>query len=148
MFVFCLYIFFFIVSGHNPNRSAHFTEAIIDLIIPRPLNDSEMFLSGKENTKDSVEYIQCLHGLQKEFFSDVPILLNRKVMKMLRQNLGGLLYFGFYNMLHSNKDIRNRSFLFVKELFSFFNSDPELDIKLYFGMFMGILMFFIVFNYF
>jgi hypothetical protein len=117
----------------------------MDQVLPRPRHGSDPFLVGEGAFLVATEeYTSTLHevqigsmGSQPEFGYIAKPLVDRNVVLRLRPNLGSLLYFGLYNMLNSSKLIRIRSFLLLKELFTVFNPDKQLDVNAYFAKFTG-----------
>ncbi|KAJ3226579.1 hypothetical protein HK099_004606 [Clydaea vesicula] len=131
-------------SGPTQSKSLIFTQAIFDQIISRRVEGPELFLSGEDVTipNSAKDYISTLHGLPyedglstNEHFS---CIVPKEIVLKLRPNLGGLLYFGLYNMLNNNKLVRIRSFLFTRELFKTFLVDSELKVEEYFKSLQGI----------
>ncbi|KAJ3196625.1 hypothetical protein HK101_008306 [Irineochytrium annulatum] len=123
-----------------------FTNAIFDQILPRFVEGPKLFLSGKDNDTAGLEdYIASLHSLPPRDADDsdpdtsalVHPVINEDTADKLRQNVGSLIFFGLYNMLSNNKTIRNRSLLFVKELFTMFNPDPQMDVPAVFAKHTG-----------
>lgn len=114
--------------------------------MPRPRYGSDPFLAGEgaflvatEEYTSALHEVQIgTHGSQVDIgFTGKSPLVDRNVVLRLRPNLGSLLYFGLYNMLNSNKLVRIRSFLLLKELFTVFNPDKQLDVNAYFAKFTG-----------
>ncbi|KAJ3127740.1 hypothetical protein HK098_005857 [Nowakowskiella sp. JEL0407] len=107
-----------------------FTDAVFDQILPRTWLGPQLFLSGEDGgVTSSEDYIASIHALPTEINTNIleknmglisPVI-DQDTAEKLRVNLGSLLFFGLYNMMNSNKMIRNRSFLFVRELFRLFS---------------------------
>ncbi|KAJ3288624.1 hypothetical protein HK104_008062 [Borealophlyctis nickersoniae] len=128
--------------GNSPNL---FIEPIFDQVLPRANRGPHLFLSGDDTRITTTEdYVSTVHALPlrpnmaiDEYAALVFPLIDEDAAMKLRQNIGSLIYFGCYNMLHTDKSIRNRAFLFVRELFLNFNPDPSFDVEGFFAKHTG-----------
>ncbi|KAJ3220359.1 hypothetical protein HDU67_000026 [Dinochytrium kinnereticum] len=124
-----------------------FTNAIFEQILPRLTESSKQFLLGQENNVLGIEdQMAAIHILPPRELSPgqapgggllaFPVV-DDEVAEKLRQNVGSLIFFGLYNLLSSNKLVRSRAFLFVREIFMLFNPDTEIDISTVFAKYTG-----------
>ncbi|KAJ3102961.1 hypothetical protein HDU97_000200 [Phlyctochytrium planicorne] len=124
-----------------------FTNAIFEQILPRMTESPKQFLTGQENNLLGMEdHIATLHMLPTRVPGANEMLgggllhfpeVDDDVAEKLRQNVGSLIFFGLYNLLSSNKLIRIRSLMFVREIFTLFNPDTEIDIGAVFSKYTG-----------
>ncbi|KAI8802456.1 hypothetical protein BJ742DRAFT_542930 [Cladochytrium replicatum] len=129
-----------------------FSDAVFDQVLPRVWLGPQMFLDGVEGPDgaginetaayaSSEEYIASIHGLPEKADGTksgllLPNLDGESASKM-RQHMGSLIFFGLYNMMNVSKMVRNRAFLFVRELFILFNPDPSVDVESFFAKYSG-----------
>ncbi|KAJ3090161.1 hypothetical protein HK102_004505, partial [Quaeritorhiza haematococci] len=135
-------------SGGKHTQPLVFADSVFDQILPRPRYGPQLFLNGEDTrVTTSEDYIASIHALAPKPSSSAspsnPLgdmltpEIDQETSNKIRQNLGSLIFFGLFNMMNSNKTTRNRSFLFVKELFHMYNPDPALDVDLFFAKFTG-----------
>ncbi|KAJ3044954.1 hypothetical protein HDV00_000238 [Rhizophlyctis rosea] len=138
-------------SGRSP-RPTTFIDPIFEQVLPRVSRGPQLFLSGADTRITTSEsYVSSLHALppradgENAFGEEgdehanmlIYPLIDEDAAIKLRQNMGSLIFFGCYNMLHIEKRIRTRAFLFIRELFLNFNPDPNFDVSTFFAKHTG-----------
>ncbi|KAJ3037253.1 hypothetical protein HK097_003572, partial [Rhizophlyctis rosea] len=137
-------------SGRAP-RPTTFIDPIFEQVLPRVSRGPQLFLSGADTRITTSEsYVSALHalpprpdgeGYEQEGDEHANMLIHPLIDEdaaiKLRQNMGSLIFFGCYNMLHIEKRIRTRAFLFIRELFLNFNPDPNFDVASFFAKHTG-----------
>ncbi|KAJ1558607.1 hypothetical protein HK096_009170, partial [Nowakowskiella sp. JEL0078] len=121
-----------------------FTDAVFDQLLPRIWLGPQIFLSGDQSGVNSSEdYIASIHALppssklEGNSIGLINPVITPEISEKMQQNLGSLLFFGLFNMMNSNKMIRNRSFLFVRELYKLYGPDKTDETEEHFVKFTG-----------
>jgi hypothetical protein len=109
-----------------------FCDAIFELLLPRLDDGPHVYLFGNSRRMSFAEsFLSATHSLPpidprelKEASFIYPEIKQEDVFK-LKQHVGSLLFYGLYNLLHTNIEIRNKSLIFIQELIQKFNPDEE-----------------------
>ncbi|KAI9203951.1 uncharacterized protein BJ171DRAFT_442776 [Polychytrium aggregatum] len=124
----------------TPLHLTTFSDLVFDQILPRPPESSLLFLknSAEDDQRFIQDYITSVQGLYSDptrtaSSSLIYPLIDHDTSERLRANLGKLLFFGTYSLLHSDKQIRIRAFGFVRELFMMFGISPSINLRSFFA---------------
>jgi uncharacterized protein YhhL (DUF1145 family) len=118
-----------LASSYGAGDSRPYCTAILNQILP--ISDERQhaftFHAHSHQLAFSEAYLAFLHSLEPVGDTKSLTLIypevNSDVSMKIRQHLGSLLFFGMYNLMNIDLDIRVRSFAFVKELLRMFS--PE-----------------------
>jgi hypothetical protein len=109
-----------------------FCDAIFEQLLPRLDDGPHMYLFGTSRRMSFAEgFIGACHSLPPNDPAELagPSFIYPEVrpedISKIRQHVGSLLFYGLYNLMHSNTEVRNKALVFIRELLQMFNPDED-----------------------